>query len=462
MSKANILALLILTAAIASTVSSCRLGRKFEAPAMQLPERFVTDVAPDTFSLAEVDWHTVYTDPQLQRLIERVLKGNRDLARADASIRRLAALRRVSKADLLPSVGGNLYAQKETTDYGGDSFKNDPEEGLKASLTWEPDLWGRLRWADEEARSEWLASVEGRRALACELIASTARTYYELVALDNELAIAQNTLTARAESERIARLRWEGGLTSEIPFQQARIEHNRAKARIPVIERSISTKKSEITLLLGEFPGEVERTGRLTDVDLPASLPVGLTSDLLRRRPDIRQAEMRLRAANAAVGVAYTDRFPRLTLTASGGVESEQFATFFKSPFSLLSAGLLGPIFDFGRRQGRYRAAEAAWDGERLAYEQTVTEAFTEVHDAIVDFGKVKEIYSTSATLEASTLSALKLAQLQYINGATGYIDLLDVQRSHYDAQIALNNALLAKRLCIIRLYRVLGGGWQL
>ena len=181
---------------------------------------------------------------------------------------------------------------------------------------------------------------------------------------------------------------------------------------------------------------------------------------MLEKRPDIRQAEQQLIAANAEVGIAYTNRFPRLTLTAQGGLESEEFANFLKSPMYFLSAGLIGPVFDMGRRQAAYRAKQAAYEQANLQYEKTVLQAFTDVKNAIVTFKKVEDIYTKWRELEQSAKATMDLAQLQYINGVISYINVLDAQRSYFDAQIGLSNAIRDKRLCLVQLYKSLGGGW--
>lgn len=457
-SKAIVFSLILI---IAGSLSSCRLGQRFVKPDPQLPQSFDESFITDTFSIADVDWRIIYSDPLLQELIGHALDSNKDLAIADARIRQLGELRRSVKADLLPSVSAQAYGQKEGLNYGGDSFKPDPELGLKGGLSWEPDIWGNLRWADEKARAQWMASREGRHALEVSIIASVAQAYYELVSLDNELSIVNRTLLARREGERIARLRWEGGLTSETSYQQAKVELERTATRVPVLERSIAFKQNELSILLGEYPHEIQRAQNLSDMDLPETLPVGMPSTLLMRRPDLRQAELMLRAANAAVGIAYTDRFPRLTLTAQGGLESEQLSDFIKSPMYWLSAGLMGPLVDFGKRQGKYRAAQAEYEQESLRYEKAVITAFTEVSNAIVDFSKVKEIYASASQLEQSAKTTMELAQLQYLNGVISYLDVLDSQRSYFEAQIGLSNALRSKQLCIVQLYRVLGGGWR-
>lgn len=441
-------------------LQSCKLGHKYVKPVVNMPAEFSAQPA-DTISLAELQWWEIYSDPLLQSLITRALENNKDLLIADTRIDELAALSRQSRSELLPVVGGSAYVQKEGLNYGGDDFKSDPENGLKLTVSWEVDLWGNLRWAKDKSHANLLAQVENINGLRMSLIASIAQAYFELIALDNEYAIVKQTLTARSEGVRIARLRYEGGLTSETSLRQAEVEYARTATYIPQLERNIALKENEISLLLGEYPSDIPRASFNPDVALPQALPVGLPSDLLQRRPDIRLAEQKLIAANAEMGMAYTNRFPRLSLTATGGLESDEFSNFLKSPMYFLSGALLGPVLDMGRRQSVYRAKEAAYRGQLISYEQSVLKAFNDVREAIITFNKVQDIYSTWRNLETAAKANLDLARLQYINGVIGYLDLLDAQRSYFDAQIGLSNAIRNKQLSLVTLYKALGGGWQ-
>ncbi len=445
-------------------MNSCKLGNTYVRPDVSdMPATIAPDsIGPDTLSLGDIEWWKIFPDPALDSLITRTLKNNNNLLAARARIKEMAASRRVDRAQLLPQLNANAYAQKEALNYGGYDYKNDPELGLKGIVSWEADLWGNLRWALDKGTSEFLAAIEQERALKVSLIASVASAYFELVALDNELRIVRRTLAARTEAARIAKLRYEGGLTAETTYQQAQVELARTATYIPRLERDISLKENEICLICGEFPHDIVRTGTLTwYADAPGDIPVGLSSALLERRPDIRAAEQKLRAANAAVGMAYTNRFPRLTLTAQGGLESDEFAGFLRSPMYYFSAGLLGPIFDGGRRQAQYRAQQAAYQQQTYAYKQTVIEAFTEVRNAIVDYHRTAEAATSWQQLEASAKTTLDLAQLQYINGVVAYLNVLDAQRTYLDAQIGVSNATRDRHLCLIRLYKALGGGWQ-
>ncbi|WP_368075440.1 multidrug efflux RND transporter permease subunit [uncultured Muribaculum sp.] len=444
-------------------LNSCKLGKAYSRPDIDIPQSIYAENKADTLSVADVAWWNIYPDPALQELIKKTLDNNNDLLASKARIKELAASRRIDKSQLLPQLNGNAYVQKEALNYGGDSYKNDPEIGLKGGISWEIDLWGNLRWAVEKGTAQYLEAVESSRALQVSLIADVASAYFELVALDNELRIVRRTLSARTEAAKIAKLRYEGGLTSETSYQQAQVELARTATYIPRLERDIALKESEISLICGEFPHDIIRTGTLSWYDKePQSIPVGLSSELIERRPDVRAAEQKLKAANAAVGMAYTNRFPKLSLTAQGGLESEEFANFMRSPMYFLSAGILGPIFDGGKRQAQYRAGQAAYEQQTYAYRNTVIQAFTEARNAIINYRQTAQAAQSWKQLEQSSKTALDLAQLQYINGVVAYLNVLDAQRSYFDAQIGLSNATRDRHLSLISLYKALGGGWRI
>lgn len=451
---------ILLVVLLSLSVGSCKLGQKYSRPNVYVPNKFQPEIIADTFSIGDMKWWDIYTDTTLQSLIRITLQNNKELKIAEAKVKEMAARKRIDTANFFPQINGNVYTQKEALNYGGDNYKNDPEVGLKAALSWEIDLWGNLRWANDEGKAQVLESIENQRAVTISLIARVAQDYYELVALDNELSIVKQTLKARKEGVRLAKLRFEGGLTSETSYQQAQVEYARTATHIPVLERDISMMENEIAYLTGDLDFKVKRTKISKDLIGIESLPVGLPSTLLERRPDIKAAEQKLIAANAAVGVAYTNRFPRLTLTAQYGVESDEFSNLFKSPMYFLSGALLGPLFDMGKRQSAYRAQQHVYEQECYNYEKTVMNAFTETRNAIVAFNKTKDIYESMSQLEKSSKTTMELAQLQYINGVIGYIDVLDAQRSYFDAQVGLSNAIRDKQLALVRLYKALGGGW--
>lgn len=446
--------------ALVFMLGGCKLGKHYTRPELSLPAQ-LDSTATDSVSLSDYSWSQFYTDTTLQALIRKTLAYNKDMLIAAARVKELAAMKRIDYANMFPSLGLKIYAEKGGTDEKGQAYSSDDEFGIKPGVTWEFDLWGNLRWARDKSLAEFMESVENQRALKMSLIAQVAQAYFELVALDNELAIVRQTVNARKESSRLARIRFEGGLTNETAFRQAQVELARTATLVPDLEKKISVKENDIAFLTGEYISHITRAKLPDDVALPDVLPVGLPSVLLERRPDVRQADQNLIAANAAVGVAFTDMFPRLALTASYGRESEELSNLLQSPYHLISGTLLTPLFAFGKNRAKLKARKAAYEQAVYNYEKVVLNAFKEARNAIVEFNKTKEIYNSRKLLEKSTKSALDLAQLQYINGVIGYMDLLDAQRSYLDAQIGLSNAVRDKQITMVNLYKALGGGWN-
>ncbi len=439
---------------------SCKLGKEYARPGLNLPETII-DETTDTTTVSDIPWKNLYTDTVLQGLINQALDNNKDMKIAAAKIKEMIAAKRINFSRLFPSVGVNLHADTEVTNYGGSSNRSsDPEFDIVAKVRWEIDLWGNIRWATEADIAEYMQSIEAQQALKLTIIAGVAAGYYELCALDEELSIVSQTLEARREGVRLAKLRYEGGLTSETAYNQALVELARTETLIPDLEREIKIKESDLALLLGDYSHPIKRGQSLSKQHLPDTLPVGLPSSLIERRPDIRKAEMELKEANARVGIAYTDLFPKITLTGSFGVESEELGELLRSPYWEPMADLLQPLFAMGRNKARLKVAKAKYEQEVYRYEKTVISAFKEVNDAIVSLRKAKEVRQSQAKLEVAARKYLELAQLQYINGVINYMDVLDAQREFLNAQLGLNSAVCNELLSVVYLYRALGGGY--
>lgn len=332
----------------ATLLGSCQIGKRYTRPELNLPDT-LDSLSVDTMSIGDYPWEEVYTDTTLQALIRKTLAYNKDMQIAAARVKELAARKRIQIGNMLPQVGLRIYAERERENYGGDNYSQDDQFDLKGTVNWEIDLWGKLRWAKDKSVADFLGSIENQRALKMSLVAEVAQSYFELVALDNELAIVRQTVDARRESLHLARIRYEGGLTSETAFRQAQVELARTSTLVPDLERQITLKENDIAFLTGDYPHHIRRTALPEDVLLPISLPVGLPSTLLERRPDVRQAEQALIAANAEVGIAFTSLFPSLTLNASYGGESDLLSELLESPWYLLSANLLQPVFSWGK-----------------------------------------------------------------------------------------------------------------
>lgn len=444
---------------LAGVLTSCKIGKEYVRPELPLPDSLAHH--QDSVSFGEQGWREIYMDSTLCALIDRALLYNKDMLIAASRIKEMAAQKRISTAALLPDLKVGVTGKRESTDYANAKFKQDDEFGAKALFSWEVDLWGKLRWERSAALADYLQSVEARRALQMTIVAEVAQAYYELVALDTELDIVRQTLKTREEGLRLVRLRYEGGLTSEVPFSQAQVELARIAALVPDLERKIALKENDIAFLAGEFPKRIARSGLLQDFNFPQTLPVGMPSTLLERRPDIRQAEQKLIAAHSRAKVAYTNMFPRLSLTGSLGAESDVLSNLFKSPYSIMNAAIVSPLFGWGKNRAALTAKKAAYEAELHSYEKTVLSVFKEAHNAIVNFNKMKEIYDYQSRFEKAAKKYMDLTQKQYIQKVITYLDVLDAQREYFDAQIKLSNTVRDELIAVVQLYKALGGGWE-
>ena len=449
-----------LTFTLILAFSSCKVGQKYKGPELaDMPVTF-DSTGFEQGVVADIGWSTLYTDSVLQDFIDKALENNKDMLMATARIKQMIANKRIKFVNMLPEVGIEVAGQREYLNYGGHSPSYDPELRANMNMSWELDIWGNLRWQNEAGVAAYMQSVEAQRALHLTIVAQVAQTYFELKALDRELAIVRQTLEARKEGVWFAQLRYEGGLTSEIPYRQSVVELARTEALVPGIENEIELKENDLAVLVGEYPSTaIPRGSGIASLNLPEALPIDLPSSLLRRRPDVRMAEQKLIEYNAQVGTALTDMFPKLRLTGRLGGENDELSNFLESPTWFISGLLTGPVFNFGKNKAKHEAAKAAYEEEVYNYEKTVLNVFLEVNNTISSLKKTKEMRESQEKLYSSAQSYHKLARLQYVNGIINYLDVLDAERQLFDAEIALNNALLNEHIAIVYLYKVLGGG---
>lgn len=459
MRPANIRFLYICIACSVLT-GACKIGHRYEQPSLHtMPALFEKEQLSDG-NASDTGWSTLYSDTVLQSLICRALDNNKDLNIATAKIKEMKANKRIAFSGLFPEIGVELAAQKEYLNYGGNSDKYTPELRANLNISWELDIWGNLRWANDAGIAAYLQTTEARKALQLSLIAQVAQTYFELRALDRKLSIVKQTLQAHRQSVHFAKIRHEGGLTSEIPYRQSLVEFARTETLIPELENEIKLKEYDLAVLVGDYPSAIIPRGEdIQGLQIPRDLPVDIPSSLLKRRPDMLLAEQKLIEANANVGIAYTDRFPALTLTGKTGGENTELTDFLKSPTWFISGILTGPLFNMGKNKAKHEAAKAIYEQEVYRYEKTVLEVFKEVNGALDTFRKRKEMRSSNETLYNSTKAYYDLAWLQYINGYVNYMDVLDSQRQLFDAELALNDAILNELISVVFLYKALGGG---
>lgn len=441
---------------------SCNGVKNLRKPNLDMPETYIPAMETDSACIADLDWWKFYTDTTLCALIQKTLDNNRDLLKAAAKIEEVRNLYGIDRLNYLPEISGVAGANHETNRYNGIATTKDPEYDLKMTIGWEINLLGAMTWSQKGSLARYKATIDDYHAMRMALVAETAGAYFRLMALRNELAIVRQTLATREESLNQARIRFEGGLTSETVYQQAKVEYASTAALVPNLEQQVKVANNAITMLIGEFPNDsICPDQPIRSDNIQDNIPVGVSSTLLERRPDISAAEHRLAAAMADVGLSYANQFPNISLSFTPGWENESLSRFFASPFTYVVGNIAGTIFDFGRKKRKYKAAIAIYEQARNDYEKTVINAFTEVNTAIETLNKVKENRKLKAELCEASMKYVNLAQLQYRAGSLNYIDVLDAQRRYFDAQIAVSNALRDEYLALTNLYKVLGGGWD-
>ena len=441
---------------------SCSGIKNLTQPQLNMPAHIAPSEEVDTLTIADIGWWEFYGDENLKSIISRTLDHNKQLQIAAERVEQAKYLYNVDKAKLLPELNFRLPWNHETNSYFQEAKLLDPEIGIKAGITWEADLWGSLTWQKKKSFAQFKATELDMRAMRMILVAEVASAYFKLVALDYELEIVKSTMATREEGVRLAKLRYEGGLTSETVYQQAQVQYATAAALIPNLEYNIEITENMISLLMGAYPDEpIKRSNQLKDNTLSNRVPIGLPSELLERRPDIKAYEERLKAAVAQVGYTYAKRFPSLTIELVGGLENDKFKGLFQSPFSYVAENFIAPLVDFGKRKNTYKAAIAAYNEARLSYENKVLEAFNEVNDALSLYNTARQAVVLESELLIASYKYQDLTWKQYQGGTINYIDVLDAQRRYLEAQIARTNAIRNEHLALVQLYKVLGGGWK-
>lgn len=461
-------------AATALLLGGCALGPDYERPEVALPEAWPEHVL--LAAEAEQDWHdwwTRFRDPTLDRLVERALDDNLDLRLQLQRVREARAQLGLARAERLPTLEGQAQAARErqselTRPVPGANGGAQSSYALSASLGYELDLWGRLSRQQEAAEAALEQSAYGHDAVRLALVADVVAAYFELRAAQQQLVTTEQALEAREEAFALERLRFDDGETDALVLRQAESELETTRARLPQQRERVLLLQSALATLVGLEPAELLGPldfggGRLTEVMQPAGVPAALPSELLRRRPDIRAAEAGLVAANARIGVAEADRLPRIDLRAFLGTAALSVGDLFTGASETrgVSAGLLGPIFDFGRNRARVEAAEAQRDQAETQYRITVTTAFREVRDALVVYGTTSEREATVGRQVEALQETLRLAELRYREGFVGYIEVLDAQRALLDAELARTEALRDRLNATTGLFKALGGGWR-
>lgn len=449
--------------------SGCTVGPNYKKPTVPVPGTYRGLPAEeagktDAGSLGDEKWWEVFQDEQLRTLIRTALQQNYDVRIAGARILQAEAQLGITRADQYPSVSGGAGITDQRSARGKflPAFEGSSGQ-LNASAAWELDFWGRYRRATEAARANLLASEAARQEVMLTLVANVSAAYFQLRALDLELEISKRTLGSRQESLRLTTILADHGSTSLLDVRQAEQLVFTAAAEIPTLEQQIEQEENLISILLGNNPDGVPRGKTLTEQARPPTVPAGLPSSLLERRPDIRQAEQQLIAANAEIGVAKAAYFPQISLSGSAGLQSAALTNLFSGPAGTwnLGSSLTQPIFTAGRLRSNVRLTEAQQQASLLFYQQTIQGAFRSVSDALVAYRKTREFRAQQELLFQSAQDAARLSHMRYTGGVTGYLEVLTNETNAFSAELGLVQAQLNELLALVQLYEALGGGWQ-
>lgn len=449
--------------------SGCTVGPNYKKPVVSVPDTYrgltPEDAAKkEAGSIGDQKWWDIFQDEQLRSLIRTALQHNYDVRIAASRILAARAQLGITRADQFPNVSAG--AGISDTRSAGSKFLPAFEGSIgqvNLSAAWELDFWGKFRRATEAARANLLATEWARQEVLATLVANVSSSYFQLRALDLELEISRRTLASRRESLRLTQILADHGSTSLLDVRQAEQLVFTAAAEIPVLEQQIEQEENFISTLLGNNPTDVPRGQKLTEQSQPPEVPAGLTSSLLERRPDVRQAEEQLIAANAQIGVARSAYFPQISLSGDSGFQSAALTNLFSGPAGTwnFGASLTQPIFTAGRLRSNVRLAEAQQQTALLFYQQTIQGAFRGVSDGLVAYRKSREFRAQQELLFGSAQDAARLSHMRYTGGVTGYLEVLTNETNAFSAELGLAQARLNELLAVVQLYQALGGGWQ-
>jgi multidrug efflux system outer membrane protein len=461
--------------AAAVSLAGCAVGPNYVRPTVPAPAAFRAPEplpAAEAASLADLKWFDVFQDPQLQELVRTALAQNYDLREAVARVAEARANLGITRSDLYPqfNASGSLELTRLSRDgnlplpasFVPSQNRNWGQAGLNI-LSYEFDIWGRVRRATEASRANLLGAEENRKAVVTTLVSEVASDYFNLLQLDYELEIANSTLATRRESLQLTGQRQGGGVATLLDRRQAEQLVASAAATVPQLQQQVAQTENDISLLLGKPPSDIGRGVKFLEQKMPPETPAGLPSQLLERRPDIRAAEQALIAANANIGVAKAAYFPQISLSGFLGGQSTQLSSLFSGPHSAWNfvPQVTQPIFAGGRMKSGVKLAEAERDEALAHYQKSIVTAFSEVSDALIARQRTHEARVEQEKLVAATTDRKRLAYLRYRGGVDTQLNALDADRDLFQAELTLAQLRLQEILSVVQLYKALGGGWQ-
>ncbi len=450
----------VLAVSVSIFLAGCAMGPDFKQPVVETPEDYRFETKP-VEPIVNLQWWELFNDPVLYNLVSKALENNRDLKIAASRIEQARAALGFTKADLYPTLDIEAGASKGNFSGRSKSPTTNSNYYIAAPLSWEIDFWGKFRRATEAARAELMASGYALKTVQLSLISEVVGTYYLLLDFHQRLAISKNTLDSRVGSLDIIQQRFDKGIIAELDVNQAQIQKEIAAAAIPLYKRQIAKTENALSILLGKLPAAVETGEGLNSQTIPPDVPTGLPSNLLERRPDIVEAKYLLEAQTANIGVAEALRFPAITLTGVLGVASTELSSITTEGGAWSVGGsLLGPIFQFNKNVRRVEIEEAKTRQVLYRYENTVLTAFREVEDALIEVETFRNQVFAVGNQRKAAKNANELSKERYDKGVSSYLEVLDTERSLFNAGLSLSELRQQYLNAYVKLYKALGGGW--
>ncbi len=469
MKNINKYALLVLIAAL----SACKVSKDVQTPQAVLPVNFRGDVAHDTTSIADIPWKSFFTDATLQQLIDSALVKNYDMQLAIKNIDAAQLLVKQVKWNYVPAVGLNVTASSSRpsdNSLNGISLaqflgtKHIEDYSANISLSWEADIWGKIRNQNKSAVAAYLQTSEARKAVQTNLVSGVSQGYYNLLMLDEQLNIAKKNVALNDSTLRIIQLQYNAGQVTSLAIQQAQAQQQAAAQLVPQFEQDIALQENALRILTGELPDKIFRTQKLNNISFTDNLSAGVPSALLNRRPDVKSQELALNIANAQVGINQANMYPALRITATGGINSFKASNWFNVPaslFGIVAGSVIQPLLQRKELSTKFEVAKVEREKTVIQFRQSVLNAAGEVSDALVKIDKLKEQQTIAANRVNTLQQATSNANLLFKNGMANYLEVITAQGNVLQGELQLASIKTARLNAIAELYRSLGGGWK-
>jgi multidrug efflux system outer membrane protein len=454
---------------IACLVVSCTVGKKYEVPAVDLPTQYRNEaVTTDSLGLGKIPLHTFFADPGLRVLIDSTINRNYDLQLAIKNIEMANQLVLQSKQGYMPEINAQVTAGStrfsENSVNGNLGFTHIENYSAGVGLSWEADIWGKVKLNKQAALASYLQSAEVKKAIQTRLVAEVAQGYYNLLSLDEQLKVSQKNLLLRDSTLRILRLQYIAGQVTALAVQQADAQKQSAELLVPALQQEITIQENALRVLSGELPSSIALMTSIRDFDVPQQISAGIPVDMVQFRPDVRASELALQSANARVGIAQANMYPSFIITASGGLNSLLLSSWFSIPaslFGVLNGAITQPIFKRRELKTAYELAKLEREKSVIRFRQSVLFAVEEVSNALVSVEKLR-IQSEIATARADTLqNVTRNAMLLFKSGMANYLDVVTAQATALQSQLDVVDIKRRQISAYVELYRSLGGGWQ-